>query len=126
MRTAEITLNGVKYPMCFSLRVTKACEERYGGIENIDAALRETGAGNAINEVIWLLRELIGGGVRYSKRMGIETPETPDADELLDTCDISDFAGLKNKIIETMSTGRTPGIEVEVDSKNAAAAPAAD
>ena len=49
MRTAEITLNGVKYPMCFSMRVVRACNERYGDIENIESALKDGGVAKTMD-----------------------------------------------------------------------------
>lgn len=122
MRTAEITLNGVKYPMCFSLRVVRACNERYGGIENIESALRDGGAGKTMDEAIWLLHALIDGGVRHARASGEDAPDAPELDEMLDICGVSDFAGLKDRIMETMTAGSAPAVAVEAESKNAEAA----
>ena len=102
MRTAEITLNGVKYPMCFSMRVVRACNERYGGIENIESALKD-------------------GGVRYERAAGNDAPDAPSLDDMYDICGLEDFSSLREKISATIVGGSTPSVTVESGSKNAEA-----
>lgn len=122
MRTAKITLGGREYPMCFSMRVVRACNERYGGIENIDSAIRDGGTARTMDEVIWLLHAMIDGGIRHAAASGESAPDIPSLEDMYDICDISDFAGLREKITETISSGSTPAVTVKADPKNAGAA----
>lgn len=122
MRTAKIVLNEREYPMCFSMRVVRACNERYGGIENIESALRDGGTAKTMDEALWLLHAMIDGGVKHAIASGEKTADAPSLDEMYDICDISDFAELRGKIMETITSGSTPAVTVEVDPKNAEAA----
>ena len=119
MRTAEITLNGVKYPMCFSMRVVRACNERYGGIENIESALKDGGVAKTMDEAIWLLHTMIDGGVRYERAPGNGAPDAPTLDDMYDICGLEDFSSLREKISATIVGGSTPSVTVESGSKNA-------
>lgn len=121
MRTAEITLNGVKYPMCFSMRVVRACNERYGGIENIESALKDGGVAKTMDEAIWLLHTMIDGGVRYERVAGNDSPDAPTLDDMYDICGLEDFSSLREKISATIVGGSTPSVTVESGLKNAEA-----
>ena len=121
MRTAEITLNGVKYPMCFSMRVVRACNDRYGGIENIESALKDGGVAKTMDEAIWLLHTMIDGGVRYERAAGNDAPDAPSLDDMYDICGLEDFSSLREKISATIVGGSTPSVTVESGSKNAEA-----
>ena len=123
MRTAEITLNGVKYPMCFSMRVVRACNERYGGIENIESALKDGGVAKTMDEAIWLLHTMIDGGVRYERAAGNDAPDAPTLDDMYDICGLEDFSSLREKNSATIVGGSTPEDTVGPSPKNAEAPP---
>lgn len=121
MRTATIHLAGKDRLLCFSTRVVRNCTERYGGIEHIGAALSTEDTVKALDESMWLLSQMLEAGARYARMNGMDNPEPLDADGLYDCCDISDFAGLRGKIIETISNGQKATVEAEAP-KNAGAA----
>ena len=73
----------------------------------------------ALDEMLWLIHTMMDGGYRYAKHEGIDTPEPPALDDLQDICDVSDFAGLRDKINETITSGATPDVAVEDSPKNA-------
>ena len=107
--------------MCFSARVVRACSERYGGIEH----LVEKMSGDAVqslDEAIWLLSQMMDAGVRYAKMNGDESAEAPTADDLYDLFGMDDFAGLKDKIAETITNGNKTTVEAEAP-KNGKATP---
>lgn len=119
MRTAEFVLNGQSHLLCFSARMVRECTERYGDVANIDAALSGDGV-KPFDEAIWLLSSMMAAGDRYAKLMGIDNPPPLSVDGLLDLCDLQDFANLRGKIAETITSGQKTTVEVE-PGKNAEA-----
>lgn len=113
MRTAKITLNGEDHLLCFSARVVRNCTERYGAIEGINAALSTDDTVKALDESMWMLSQMMEAGARYARMNGIENPEPLDVDGLYDCCDMNDFAGLRGKIMETISNGQRATVEAE-------------
>ena len=112
MRTASITLNGQEHLLCFSARVVRNCTERYGGMEKLDKVLSEGGV-RSFDEALWILSEMMAAGDRYARQNGMENPSPMTVDDLLDQCDISDFAAMRQKIVETIVSGKTTHVEVE-------------
>lgn len=121
MRTAKISIDGKSYLLCFSARVMRACTERYGAMENIDDALSgDTVA--ALDESIWILSQLMDAGARYAEMNGIENPKSLGFDGLYDAMSIDDLSGMKGKIAETITNGRSVTVEAEAP-KNGEATP---
>lgn len=119
MRTGAISINGEKHALCFSLRVVKACVERYGSASGLYDALSCADELKALDESMWVLSEMMRAGEKYAKANGIDNPPPMSLDELYDMCDIGDFSNLRTSIIETINNGRATS--VEVDSPNAKA-----
>lgn len=119
MRTAKLTLNGQEHLLCFSARLVRSCTERYGDVSNINEALSGDPM-RSFDEALWLLAEMMAAGDRYAKMMGLDNPPPLAADDLLDVCDLNDFAGLREKIAETITSGQRTTVEV-APSKNAEA-----
>lgn len=91
MRSGTITLAGKEYPLRFSLRVLKACKERYGTLDGIFQALQGAGDGmDAVEECLWLLENMLDAGARYAKINGANPSQPPDADMLLDMLDLAE------------------------------------
>lgn len=89
-----IRLCGKEYPLRFSLRVVKACEERYGSLEHMfDAVQGKTGEGNLsiVDDCLWLLTGMLDAGARYAELNGMACDEPPDQETLLDALDIPDM-----------------------------------
>ena len=122
MRTARITIDGAEHLLCFSARVVRACTERYGDMGSIDQALSGGSPVNAMDEAVWLIATMMDAGDRYAKLNSLDNPPPLTADQLLDVCDLGDFALLTSKITETITNGKTPAVEAE-PAKNAKATP---
>ena len=89
MRNGTITLAGAEYPLRFSLRVVKACTERYGSLDGIFQAIQGKGSEvDVVDECLWLLAVMLDAGWRYDRASGQNPPEPPDADALLDVLDL--------------------------------------
>ena len=91
------------------------------GIEHRAAAASPEDTVKALDESMWLLSQMLEAGARYARMNGMDNPEPLDADGLYDCCDMSDFAGLRGKIMETISNGQKATVEAE-PPKNAGAA----
>ena len=82
MRTAEITLEGVTYPLCFSLAVMDRFTQRYGSLEGSWKKIEELGQAGDLNaayeEYFWQLEQLLEGGRRRVELDGGTAPALPD------------------------------------------------
>lgn len=119
MKRVTIPIRGKEMPLCFSLRVVKACGDRFGGLEGLDAAL--TGSGDAIQALCsctWLLAQMLDAGYRYDKENGVEAVKPPDEDVLLDTFGLDDLNDLRHSLMTAMSASNERTVEAE-PGKNA-------
>lgn len=109
MRPTTLTLNGVAYPMCFSLRAHTALCEKFGSIDGAFQTIREAGESKDLSGLseryLWIVELLLKCGQRTAKLDGTETPGPPGADELADRLGVGDLAGLYDKINETIAAG---------------------
>lgn len=121
MKRVELPVRGTSYPLCFSLRVVKACGDRFGGLEGLDAAL--SGNGDALQSLensIWLLAKMLDAGARYDRENGVEAAEPPSEDTLLDTFGLDDLAELRSSLTQAMNASNGRSVEA-VAEKNAEA-----
>lgn len=119
MKRVTIPIRGREMPMCFSLRVMKACGDRFGGLDGLDAAL--TGDGDPIQALCgctWLLAQMLDAGYRYDKENGVEAVKPPDEDALLDTFGLDDLAELRGSLMTAMTASSKRTVEAE-PGKNA-------
>lgn len=122
MKTARLELNGKTYTMCLSLRVTRDLADRFGGMEEMSAAVTSGNAAEALDAVVWMLAAMSRAGSTYDKRCGIETEEPLTEDDLYDCTDPGDLQNLRAKVFETITVGQTADIKVEPE-KNAGTSP---
>jgi len=107
-----IELGGREYELVLSTLATKHIAEKYGGLSKMGKALQTT-KGNDLTEILWLLAELINGGiVRTNLLTGTKKP-TVTVEELEAITTPGDLAQLKDKIPEVIvrDTGRTVKVE---------------
>ena len=121
MRTTKIKLGGNEYTLCFSVRVVRDCTERYGDVNKIYDAMSDGAIYQQLDEVLWLLSRMMDAGYRYDKTMGNETVEPLSLDELYDTLDINDLAGLQSAVINTVTAGQSQNVIAK--PKNSEATP---
>lgn len=119
MRTSSVEINNKKYLLCFSARVIRAFNDRYGDMENISAAISGDGqsTGEMLDNIMFMLSEMINAGARYAKLEGLDNPDPIGYDDLYDLCGIDDLSELKTSIINAVIAGNEREIEAE-EEKN--------
>ncbi len=94
MRSRTVTLAGREYPLRFSLRVVKACAEKYGSLDGMFEAIQGQGAGlEAVDACLWLMEAMLDAGYRYDRANGLEPQAPPDGEALLDLLDLGEMQG---------------------------------
>ena len=116
MRTAKYKVNGKDYTICFSLRVVRACAEKFGGMGALDEALTGKSQLEQFNNVIWLLAQMMDAGERFDRLEGRNPDKALTEDELLDAQGMDDLSSLKETIFATMSGGKN-NVDIEPDEK---------
>lgn len=119
MKRVTIPIRGREMPLCFSLRVVKACGDRFGGLDGLDAAL--TGGGDAIQALCnctWLLCQMLDAGYRYDAADGKDAVKPPDEEALLDTFGLDDLADLQGNLMAAMTASNQRSVEA-APGKNA-------
>lgn len=119
VKISTVSLRGVNYPAAFSLRVAMETADRYG---DVDAVL-EPGlpAAAALERKAWCLASMLRAGQKAAKAAGMEAPEPPTADDLLDSFGVDDVAQINHAILTVFAADSKTTVELEPDVKNAAA-----
>lgn len=129
MRTAEITLAGKTYPLCFSLRSLYAFCDRYGSMNGAlqkPAEANESGGTQGmVEEYLWQLLQLMKDGKKHAEMVEAHTEDIPELETLYDLLGIEDLTNIQLKIVEAVnaSIGREIGAE---PPKNAGATRASE
>lgn len=118
-RITEVEIAGSLYPLNFSTKAYKSVEERYGGLDGINEALKGQCNAKMLDEINWLLALLIEQGAAYRKIMDGEGCKTISESELEVVTSIYDAPVLKTAIYEALLAGAKREVEVEADPKNA-------
>ena len=113
MRTVELSIAGQERILCFSVRVMRACTERYGSFAGVYKAMAAENETECLDSVVWLLAQMMQAGDRYAKANEMDNPAPLSEDDLLDHCDLSDFVQLRGTITQAISAGNRTNIEVE-------------
>lgn len=124
MRTSKITLDGEERVLCFSAGVVEDVCERFGDLNGMFNALGGRGQGGEdeaapvnlalqIKTLYWLLARMMDAGARYARRKGIPCSEPLSVEDIRDVCDLADFAALKDKVLETITSGSTREVDAE-------------
>lgn len=121
MRVITVEIGGEKRVLCYSLRVIKAIEQKFGGEGEMRAKLTE-GTGQAVDITCWLMSQLMTGGKKYADKMGIACPDPLSAEDMLDLYDVGDLMEMQRTIQSALAAGMTQ--DVTAESKNAEATPA--
>ena len=113
MRTGYISIDGNKHILCFSVRVVRACAERYGAVNGLFEALSAEDEVKALDESLWVLSEMMKAGDKYAKEHGLENSAPLGIDALYDSCDMQDFYNIRASIIVTVNNGKKTKIEAD-------------
>lgn len=82
-RTKSININGKEYLLCYSTRVVRAVNDRFGNPGKMNYALMESkSAEERIETMLLMLHELMKAGARFAKMEGTENPEPLSIKEL--------------------------------------------
>nr|DAJ90236.1 MAG TPA: tail assembly chaperone protein [Bacteriophage sp.] len=119
MKTGKIKIKETEYITCFSTRVLIAIEEREGdSTEGLKRILNDS----KLDDLFWLLAQLIDAGARYAKMEGLNNPEPLTKDELIDMIGVDEYPSIFGEITQTVISGNTPNIETK-PLKNAETTP---
>lgn len=113
MRTTPVTIGGQQYLLCFSMRVSQQCSERYGSVSDIGSVLSNSNEASVLRETTWLFAAMAAAGRRYAEKNGLPVPPELSEDDVLDGFDIPDFAVLVTKVKEAIASGNSTHIEIQ-------------
>lgn len=114
MRTTKIEIHGKEYLLCLSTRVIQNIEERG---ETIGSELQKVMNGS-VKETFWLTHQMLAAGHKYAQYEGLENPEPPTLDYLLDTIGPDEYKGLYSVIGQAVKNGSQATVEVEPSKKD--------
>lgn len=128
-----VRIAGKDYPMSFSLGASKKIIEKFGGAQNMSAALKKSKDEEKIDIVIEVLSILIAQGCAYKNYFEKDMP-APEQAPIIDgkwsplprevleiAVDVSDVEILTQKIEECIGTGGKKEYEARPIRKNAEA-----
>lgn len=113
MRTTPVTIGGKQYLLCFSVRVSQQCSERYGSLDNIGPALNSGSEASVLKESIWLFACMASAGRRYSERNGLTVPPELTEDDILDDFDVPEFVQIVTKVKEAVAGGCSTNVDIQ-------------
>ena len=120
-RSVPCRIAGKEYPMCLTMRATKAVVERYGGLEEVSDALLAKALGQQLDELFWLLSLLLREGCALDNYLHPErqeqlTPPPPETLELVLTP--GDMVDMRSTMFLCMAKGMGREVATEDDAKN--------
>lgn len=113
MRTTPVTIGGQEYLLCFSVRVSQLCSERYGSVADIGKALNGESEAAVLRESVWLFTSMAAAGRRYAEKNGLPVPPELTEDDVLDGFDVPDFAEIVAKVKEAISGGTATTVDIQ-------------
>jgi len=124
MRQTSVKIDGVEYPLCYSVRVVRAAVERFGSLEAMGKAAFAGEGAESVDARLWLLAQEMDAGARYAKRCGLDSPAPLTEEEILDSVPGLQIAELLNAAVSAMVESSATSIDAEPpESKNAGATP---
>ena len=121
MKTISVEIAGEKRILCYSLRVIKAIEARFGSETDMRAQLTSGSTGNVVDITCWLMSQLMIGGKGYADKMHLACPDPLSPEDMLDLYDVGDLLEMQSTIQNALPAGSQQ--EVEATGKNAEATP---
>lgn len=116
MRIDYIELLGTKHPVCFSLSAAREIGEHYGGMDKLDASIKDGDVSKLAEAVDVITEALLKAGRIYDKMRGVELPPKLEcrASDIIDVTDADMIA----QIFSVLQTDSKREVEAET-SKNA-------
>lgn len=111
MKTMKVNVCGSEYPVCLNARVLVAGEEKYGSMDNFDAAVFSPDI--AFADFIWLLATMMDAGYKVAKREGEDAEKPPTEEELLDIIELNDVPKIRRSMMQAQAAGAERKVELE-------------
>lgn len=97
MRTGNIRINQIDYPVTFSIGTQIAMEEQH--IEIKDAL-------KGVSSTMHLLYEMMRSGHKWAIKNGQSAPEVPDFDDMIESIDTDDLVEIMTELVAVMTGER--------------------
>lgn len=130
-RMGRVTIEGVQYPMCLTIKATDAIEKRFQGVDKVSALLSEYAEKDQYSALMKTTLELalllIDGGLNRcrtrAKMRGeeIELPTLPSTEDLQEVMTFEDLLDIQQNIFAAFTVGSARNVEARPDNslKNA-------
>ena len=114
-RLSEIEINGIKYPLNFSIKAGRLIAEKYGSLEG---ALKDLDTDKTdvetFDKMIFIVETMMEQGQEYMKLSGKESPTPLSKDEMEVFLDFNDTGYLMSCVV----SGTVAGSEQEVETED--------
>lgn len=118
-RIGSFELNGEQYPLNLSMKATRLISERFGGMENVEEAVKGKSIGEVLGTLSWLLTVLMHQGFAYCDLTGAERPEKLFKQEELEVLlQPADIPAIQKAVFGTIASGAAREVETEDGGKN--------
>ena len=133
-RMGRVTIEGVEFPMCLTIKATDAIEKRFQGVDKVSTLLSEYAEkdqyGALMKTTLELALLLIAGGLNRcrtrAKMRGeeIELPTLPGTEDLQEVMTFEDLLDIQQNIFAAFTVGSARNVEARPDNsqKNAESA----
>lgn len=133
-RMGRVTIEGVEFPMCLTIKATDAIEKRFQGVDKVSSLLSEYAEKDQYSALMKTTLELalllIDGGLNRcrtrAKMRGeeIELPTLPSMEDLQEVMTFEDLLDIQQNIFAAFTVGSTRNVEARPDNspKNAESA----
>lgn len=133
-RMGRVTIEGVEFPMCLTIKATDAIEKRFQGVDKVSALLSEYAEKDQYSALMKTTLELalllIDGGLNRcrtrAKMRGeeIELPTLPSMEDLQEVMTFEDLLDIQQNIFAAFTVGSSRNVEARPDNspKNAESA----
>lgn len=133
-RMGRVTIEGVEFPLCLTIKATDAIEKRFQGVDKVSTLLSEYAEKDQYSALMKTTLELalllIDGGLNRcrtrAKMRGeeIELPTLPSTEDLQEVMTFEDLLDIQQNIFAAFTVGSARNVEARPDnsSKNAESA----
>lgn len=118
-----VDVNGKSYPLCLTVDVAEAFENKYESLGNIISGYTGKSTVQAFKELLWQLAKLMKGGRDYAALFSKDSPEPLTEKELGILLPISKLGELQKITLSAISDGLTREVETEPEPKNVKTTP---
>lgn len=125
-RMGRVTIEGVKYPMCLTIKATDAIEKRFQGVDKVSSLLSEYAEKDQYSALMKTTLELalllIDGGLNRcrtrAKMRGeeIELPTLPSMEDLQEVMTFEDLLDIQQNIFAAFTVGSARNVEARPDN----------